>query len=88
MTYVYMCLYKTTFVTKSTSGRVHYQVHKWTSSSHRDALKLSSLQVDEVIIQSKRATSLLGPQVDMFIPWGCLEITKSTSGRVHPIGMH
>ena len=56
MTYVYICLYKTTFVTKSTvdesiplgclkiikfiSGRVYYEVHKWMNSSHEDVLKL------------------------------------------------
>ena len=27
--------------------------------------------------------SLLGPQVDEFIPWGCLEIIKSKSGQAH-----
>ena len=35
------------------------------SSSHGDALKLPSPQVDEII------------------PWGCLEIIKSTNERVH-----
>ena len=39
-------------VIKSTSGRIHYKVHKWTSSSHKDALKLLSPQVDEFIIKS------------------------------------
>ena len=28
-------------------------------------------------------SNLLGPQVDEFIPQGCLEIIKSTSGQVH-----
>ena len=43
MTYVCVRLYETIFVTK---------VHKWTSSSHGDALKLSSPQVDGFIIKS------------------------------------
>ena len=52
MTCVCMCLYKTASIIKFTSGRVHYKVHTWTnllfkvhkwmSSSHRDALKLLS----------------------------------------------
>ena len=64
-------------IIKSTSGQVHYWVHKWMSSSHRDALKLSSSQVDEFIIKSTRGriyylvhkwiSSLLGPQVDELI---------------------
>ena len=43
MTYVYVRLYETTSMTK---------VHKWTSSSYGDALKLSSPRVDEFIIKS------------------------------------
>ena len=59
MTCVCTCLCETTSVIKSISGRVHpmgmylnYQVYKWTSSSHEDALKLLSSQVDEFIIRS------------------------------------
>ena len=64
-------------ITKSTSGQVHYWVHKWTSSFYRDALKLLSPQVDKFIIKSTRGriyylvhkwiSSLLGPQVDELI---------------------
>jgi len=63
MTCVCVCLYETRSVTK---------VHKWTSSSHGDALKLSSPQVEGFI--------LLSPQVYEFI-------TKSTNGQVHPMRM-
>ena len=40
------------FIIKSTNGWIHYLVHKWTSSSHKDVLKLLSLQVDKFIIGS------------------------------------
>ena len=43
MTCVCVRLYEITSVTK---------VHKWTSSSHGNALKLSGPQVDEFIIKS------------------------------------
>ena len=56
MTCVCMCLYETTSMIKSTSGRVH---------------------------PMGMPSNLLGPQVDEFIPQGCLEIIKSTSGQVH-----
>ena len=88
MTCVYMCLYKTTFITKSTSGQVHYQVHKWTSSSHGDALKLFKSTNGQVHYQVHKwmssshgdALKLSSPQVDEFV-------IKFTSGRVHPMGM-
>ena len=44
MTCVYICFYETTTMTK---------VHKWTSSSHVDALKLLSSQVDEFITNGR-----------------------------------
>ena len=43
MTYVCVRLYETISVTK---------VHKWTSSSHGDELKLLSSEVDKFIIKS------------------------------------
>ena len=79
---------------KSTSGRVHYKVDKlklfksikWTSSSHGDALKLSSPQVDKFIKWT--GFLLLSPQVDGFIirtsnkaySLSCLKENESTKG--------
>ena len=88
------------FIIKSTSGQVHYKVDKlklfkstkWTSSSHGDALKLSSPQVDKFIKWTRLL--LLSPQVDGFIirtsnkaySLSCLkenEATKGTSTSQH-----
>ena len=41
MTCVYICLYKTTFVSPQMDEFI-IKVHKWTGSSHWDALKLLS----------------------------------------------
>ena len=70
---------------------LNYQAYKWTSSSHEDALKLLSPQVDEFIIRStsgrvhpmRMPFKLPSPQLDEFIPWGYIKIIKFISGRVH-----
>ena len=63
---------------KSTSGRVHYQVHKWT--------RLLVHKVDELkLVRSTRTSSLFSPQSGWFIPRGCFKIMKSTGGRIYQV---
>ena len=38
--YIYIYLSLQNYFCKSTRGQVYYKVHKWMSSSHKDALKL------------------------------------------------